>query len=105
MLAAERGAAANTLEAYRRDLEDYLGYLAEAGTDPLSAESATVRGFLASLEERGLKPAPAPRRRPPPAGRAGLPREPRGAGPQGLLGRETALRRAPIPQVPLRRGL
>jgi integrase/recombinase XerD len=62
MLAAERGAAANTLEAYRRDLEDYLGYLAEAGSDPLSAESATVRGFLASLEERGLKASSAARR-------------------------------------------
>ena len=50
MLAAERGAARNTLEAYRRDLEDYLSYLAETGSDPLQASSATVRGFLASLE-------------------------------------------------------
>jgi integrase/recombinase XerD len=28
MLAAERGAAANTLAAYRRDLEDYLAFSA-----------------------------------------------------------------------------
>ena len=28
MLAAERGAAQNTLDAYRRDLSDYLGFLA-----------------------------------------------------------------------------
>ena len=27
MLAAERGAAPNTLEAYRRDLEDFLAFL------------------------------------------------------------------------------
>ena len=34
MLAAERGAAAKTLAAYRRDLDDYLGYLANGGIDP-----------------------------------------------------------------------
>jgi integrase/recombinase XerD len=62
MLAAERGAAANTLEAYRRDLADYLAYLAEAGSASLQATSATVRGFLASLEERGLKASSAARR-------------------------------------------
>ena len=28
MLAAERGAAANTLSAYRRDLDDYAAFLA-----------------------------------------------------------------------------
>jgi integrase/recombinase XerD len=62
MLAAERGASANTIEAYRRDLEDYLAYLGEAGADPLRTEAATVRGFLASLEERGLKASSAARR-------------------------------------------
>ena len=54
MLAAERGASKNTLDAYRRDLDDYLAYLTEAGTAPDKAASATVRGFMASLEERGL---------------------------------------------------
>ncbi|NNM71374.1 site-specific tyrosine recombinase XerD [Enterovirga aerilata] len=62
MLAAERGAAANTLAAYRRDLEDYLDYLAEAGTEPAAAEPATISGFLASLDERGLKSSSAARR-------------------------------------------
>ena len=28
MMSAERGAARNTIEAYRRDLGDYAGYLA-----------------------------------------------------------------------------
>ena len=32
MMSAERGAAANTLEAYRRDLGDYRGYLQSRGT-------------------------------------------------------------------------
>ena len=62
MLAAERGAAANTLAAYRRDLEDYLEYLAETGTAPLEAQPATISGFLLSLEERGLKSSAAARR-------------------------------------------
>jgi integrase/recombinase XerD len=62
MLAAERGAAGNTLQAYRRDLEDYFAYLSEAKTDPLQANAATVRGFMASLDERGLKASSAARR-------------------------------------------
>jgi integrase/recombinase XerD len=62
MLAAERGASANTLDAYRRDLEDYLAYLAQEKTPPDKAGSAAVRGFMASLEERGLKASSAARR-------------------------------------------
>ena len=62
MLAAERGAAANTLAAYRSDLEDYLDYLAETRTSPDAARPATISGFLASLEERGLKSSSAARR-------------------------------------------
>ncbi|MCC2652654.1 MAG: site-specific tyrosine recombinase XerD [Microvirga sp.] len=62
MLAAERGASKNTLDAYRRDLDDYLSFLAEAGAQPDSASSATIRGFMASLEERGLKASSATRR-------------------------------------------
>jgi integrase/recombinase XerD len=62
MLAAERGASRNTLEAYRRDLEDYLAYLTQDGSGPAEAGAATVRGFMRSLEERGLKAASAARR-------------------------------------------
>ncbi|WP_114943354.1 site-specific tyrosine recombinase XerD [Microvirga calopogonii] len=62
MLAAERGASKNTLDAYRRDLDDYLAYLKEAGGQPDNATSAVVRGFMASLEERGLKASSAARR-------------------------------------------
>ena len=46
MLASERGASRNTLDAYRRDLEDYLAYLAESGTAPDKAEAGAVRGFM-----------------------------------------------------------
>ena len=39
MLAAERGAAQNTLQAYRRDLEDFLGFL-ERGRSSLARRRA-----------------------------------------------------------------
>lgn len=62
MLAAERGAARNTLDAYGRDLADYLGHLASAGQDVAGASGATLRAYLAALAERGLAPASAARR-------------------------------------------
>ena len=39
MLAAERGAGENTLDAYRRDLEDFSAYLAAAGRSIAAADS------------------------------------------------------------------
>ncbi len=43
MMAAERGAARNTLEAYRADLE---GALAHLGEDPVRASPVDLRGWL-----------------------------------------------------------
>jgi len=62
MLAAERGAAGHTLQAYRRDLDGYFSFLREAKTGPLEADAATIRAFMASLDERGLKASSAARR-------------------------------------------
>ena len=62
MLAAERGAAKNTLEAYRRDLEDYFAYLASAGTTPLDVTAAAIRDFLDEKRREGLKASSAARR-------------------------------------------
>jgi integrase/recombinase XerD len=62
MMAAERGAAGNTLQAYARDLEDYLASLDDQGVDPLSAGAAHIRAFLAELRARGLKASSAARR-------------------------------------------
>jgi integrase/recombinase XerD len=62
MLAAERGAAANTLEAYRRDLEAYAGYLGERGLGPEVAGVEDIRGFLGRLARAGMAPRTAARR-------------------------------------------
>lgn len=62
MLAAERGAGANTIEAYRRDLTDYLAYLARAGLSLEGVDTAALRGFMADLETRGLSASTAARR-------------------------------------------
>ena len=37
MLVAEKGAAKNTLEAYRRDLNDFLLFLEGSGADVIGA--------------------------------------------------------------------
>ena len=60
MLAAERGASGNTLEAYRRDLDDYLAFLGAGDIDDVDPK--TVRTYLASLDERGFKASTAARR-------------------------------------------
>ncbi|MDE2577739.1 MAG: site-specific tyrosine recombinase XerD [Hyphomicrobiales bacterium] len=57
MLSAERGAAKNTLEAYRRDLSDYLGEIAKKGADALTVQPDGVRDFLGGLEKRGFSAA------------------------------------------------
>jgi integrase/recombinase XerD len=62
MLAAERGAAGNTLQAYRRDLDDYFAFLSETKKGAPDVDAATVRAFMAGLEERGLKASSAARR-------------------------------------------
>ncbi|MCZ8316747.1 site-specific tyrosine recombinase XerD [Phreatobacter sp.] len=62
MMAAERGAARNTLEAYRRDLEDYDGFLAAAGATAKTVTTATIRDYLADCRGRGLQTASVARR-------------------------------------------
>lgn len=54
MMAAEKGAARNTLAAYRADLEDLLGFLASRGSDILTADTAALRAYLVSLADLGL---------------------------------------------------
>jgi len=51
-LAVERGAAANTLSSYRRDLNRYVDFLAARDVDRLDeVDAGLVSGFLAYLRE------------------------------------------------------
>jgi len=62
MQAAERGAGANTLTAYRNDLADLTAHLRAAGRTIGNAATDDLRGFLVGLAERGFKPASVARR-------------------------------------------
>jgi integrase/recombinase XerD len=61
-LAAERGAAKNTLESYRRDLGVYAGFLTGRGRTPLDAGDDDIRALQADGARRGLSPATVARR-------------------------------------------
>jgi integrase/recombinase XerD len=62
MMSAERGAAGNTLAAYRRDLEDFVSFLGKGSQSVLAADAAAVRGYLVDLDDRGFSPRSAARR-------------------------------------------
>ena len=62
MLAAERGAGKNTLDAYRNDLADLSSHLRAAGRTIVDADTNDLRGFLGSLAERGFKTSSLARR-------------------------------------------
>ncbi len=62
MLASERGASRNTLDAYRRDLADYTGCLRALRKTPANASADSIRAFLVDLDERGLKATSAARK-------------------------------------------
>jgi integrase/recombinase XerD len=61
MLAAEQGAGDNTLDAYRRDLTDFSGFLA-GGTGFADVETESLRNYLADLDARGFKSSSVARR-------------------------------------------
>jgi integrase/recombinase XerD len=62
MLAAERGAGINTLDAYRHDLADFSTHLAGDGRGIADATTEDVRGYLRSLSKRGYAAASVARR-------------------------------------------
>ena len=62
MIAAERGATKNTLDAYAGDLADYGAELARAGKAPHNAATSDIRVYLSKVAERGLKPASSARK-------------------------------------------
>jgi integrase/recombinase XerD len=62
MLAAERGAQANTLSAYSRDLADFTAHLAAARGTIANANTEQLRRYLGDLARRGLSAATVARR-------------------------------------------
>ncbi|MBE7217175.1 MAG: tyrosine recombinase [Caulobacteraceae bacterium] len=63
MMAAERGAARNTLLAYGRDLEDARAWLSGAHGGLCAASPEGVEAYFADLGRRGLAASTAARRR------------------------------------------
>jgi integrase/recombinase XerD len=62
MLAAERGAAALTIDAYRRDLFDFAGFIVRAGIPVEAADAAALRRYFAALAGAGMAPRTTARR-------------------------------------------
>jgi len=56
MLMAERGAAAHTIDAYTRDLSEFLAFLTAKGATAKKATADHLRSFLAGLARKGLAP-------------------------------------------------
>jgi integrase/recombinase XerD len=62
MMSAERGAAANTIAAYGRDLGDYAGFLLVRSSSLLKAGREEVVAYLAQLSADGLSASSSARR-------------------------------------------
>src|SRR5688572_15859707 len=62
MMSAERGAAANTIAGYQRDLDDFSAFLAAAGSDLKTAATPELRAYLVDLDKRAFAPRSAARR-------------------------------------------
>jgi len=56
MLMAERGAAAHTIEAYSRDVSEFLAFLKSKGKTAKTASADQLRAYLAGLARKGLAP-------------------------------------------------
>jgi integrase/recombinase XerD len=61
-LRAERGAADNTIEAYRRDLEDASSFLRANRSSLIDAGERDLSAFVRDLHERGMSAATVSRR-------------------------------------------
>lgn len=57
MIATERNASKNTLDAYRRDLDDYAEFLSGKKSDFTKADTQTIRNYLSALARRELAAA------------------------------------------------
>jgi integrase/recombinase XerD len=62
MLAAEQGAGENTLQAYRRDLEDLSAFLYRGQQNFATVQTEALRDYLSDLDTRGFKSSSVARR-------------------------------------------
>jgi integrase/recombinase XerD len=62
MLAAERGARNNTLDAYRRDLADFSAFLGTHARRIANAAGDDIRAYLGTLDARGFQSSSIARR-------------------------------------------
>lgn len=62
MLAAERGAARNTLMAYQADLEDFGAFAVGKGQPVAGSDAALLQAYMAGLQRAGLAARTAARR-------------------------------------------
>lgn len=62
MLVAERGAADNTLQAYRRDLDDFAAFLRARNRALAATGPADISAYMRSISEGGLAAASRARR-------------------------------------------
>ena len=62
MLEIERGASQNTIDAYRRDIEDFLGFASAQPVELADLERRHVATYLEALGRDGLAPASRARR-------------------------------------------
>jgi integrase/recombinase XerD len=62
MLVAERGAARNTIDSYKRDLADVESFLARRDRGIEAASTEDLREYLAALNANGATPSTAARR-------------------------------------------
>ena len=62
MLMVERGAAANTIEAYRRDLKDFADFSTARKRSPENADSKIIRGYMKKMSGAGMAASSCARR-------------------------------------------